>query len=358
MSRATTRIGEVRYRDAVERMVGGSVESCSNSKGTLVGSQRNGLIAAVNLAFHDHRPLTLSPDHIWLTICQGVSNHINANAERLRRHFVNHEGKAELRVRRDDFVRGAMGNPWPEVWPEFVKEMRAYIGSNADKFMPSFSTTGVVEQAACEVTLMEAMKNYFHYVVETLCGIPQITLEGSPEDWAQIRERAKAFGKYDLEWWVKPLDSFLGKLHETSLGQIDQEWWRSFYKWLDKSGGADVSGHILNLFPYIAKRETGRKLERNPIFSSLQEKLNARLPKNPAYHGTAELLRRRFEKRLEDLNAISSDAFPPGVSKAPFVWEYLGRPFDYEFLAGFVGVRQLEDLTLRPEIGWAVRPLP
>src|SRR5690349_13756833 len=37
-------------------------------------------------------------------------------------------------------------------------------------------------------------------------------------------------------------------------------------------------------------------------------------------------------------------------------WEYLGESFDYEFLAGFVGMRQLEDLTLRPEIGWVVRP--
>ena len=50
------------------------------------------------------------------------------------------------------------------------------------------------------------------------------------------------------------------------------------------------------------------------------------------------------------------EAFPGGLSKAPFRWEYLGRPFDMEFLAGFVGVAQdPETLALRPEIGWAVR---
>ena len=47
---------------------------------------------------------------------------------------------------------------------------------------------------------------------------------------------------------------------------------------------------------------------------------------------------------------------PSGMSKAPFRWDYLDRCFDMEFLGGFVGVAQdPESLTLRPEIGWAVR---
>jgi len=51
-------------------------------------------------------------------------------------------------------------------------------------------------------------------------------------------------------------------------------------------------------------------------------------------------------------------ALPSGLSTAPFVWDYLGRYYDYQFLGGFVGVCQdAADLTLRPEIGWAVREL-
>ena len=50
---------------------------------------------------------------------------------------------------------------------------------------------------------------------------------------------------------------------------------------------------------------------------------------------------------------------PSGLSKAPFRWNYLDRSFDMEFLGGFVGVAQdQETLTLRPEIGWAVREAP
>jgi hypothetical protein len=50
---------------------------------------------------------------------------------------------------------------------------------------------------------------------------------------------------------------------------------------------------------------------------------------------------------------------PSGLSKALFRWEYLDRSFDMEFLGGFVGVAQVkETLSLRPEIGWAVREAP
>ena len=53
------------------------------------------------------------------------------------------------------------------------------------------------------------------------------------------------------------------------------------------------------------------------------------------------------------------EQLPGGLSKAPFRWDYLDRCFDMEFLGGFVGVAQdQETLTLRPEIGWAVREAP
>ena len=50
---------------------------------------------------------------------------------------------------------------------------------------------------------------------------------------------------------------------------------------------------------------------------------------------------------------------PSGISRAPFHWDYLDRSFDMEFLGGFVGVSQDKDtLTVKPEIGWAVRESP
>ena len=53
-------------------------------------------------AYRNHRPITISPDIIWLLIAQAFSNHVNANAESLRRKFVNFSGQKELVVKRPD----------------------------------------------------------------------------------------------------------------------------------------------------------------------------------------------------------------------------------------------------------------
>jgi hypothetical protein len=50
-------------------------------------------------AYANHRPFTLSPDMMWLLICQGFSSHVNANSEKLRPLFVNFSGKTSLVVK-------------------------------------------------------------------------------------------------------------------------------------------------------------------------------------------------------------------------------------------------------------------
>jgi len=66
-----------------------------------------------------------------------------------------------------------------------------------------FSTTTAIEKAAFQVTLMDAMKSYFRYSMVTACGIPEITLEGSVEDWQMIETKAQEFAQYDLEVWIE-----------------------------------------------------------------------------------------------------------------------------------------------------------
>ncbi len=96
------------------------VEACTRYHGRLLADVLyHPVVAAAHHAFMDHRPLCLSPDMIWLMICQGVANHINVHAEELRPRIVSHQGKLTIKVRRDDFVKGSPENPWSEVFNEF-----------------------------------------------------------------------------------------------------------------------------------------------------------------------------------------------------------------------------------------------
>src|SRR5262249_30452804 len=146
---------------------------------------------------------------------------VKANAERLRGKFVRHAGKAEIRIRRDDFVKGSAQNPWPEVFQAFSDGIAGHIGRQRDLVVCDFSTTGPCERAASEIVLMDAMQHYFDYRLMTLCGIPEITLLGTVNDWRSIRRRVQALGEYELMPWVTALTPVVDQFVAAAEGRVD-----------------------------------------------------------------------------------------------------------------------------------------
>ncbi len=92
VSTANTLLEEVSYEKAIRSMVKG-VESYPTSHKNIVQARMHAFVDAVGRAYSEHRPLVISPDMIWLLICQGFSTHVNSNPEQLRYQFVTHEGK-------------------------------------------------------------------------------------------------------------------------------------------------------------------------------------------------------------------------------------------------------------------------
>lgn len=322
------------------------VEACSRYHGQLVADVcYHPVVAAVHLAYNDHRPLVLSPDILWLLVAQGFANHVNANAEELRSRFVKHSGKVTIQVRRDDFVKGSPENPWPEVFGEFSGQIREHIGATThDLLLPDFSTTGAVERAATEVVLLDAMQSYFSYEFFTVCGIPQIVLEGTPDDWATLAERTRGIGQFGLEWWTESLVPILDEFVAASRGRVNARFWQSIYKLDGGSGGPYITGWLTAFFPYLKDWQTGRASQKNRWLACGGKELQDLL------YPPATIDSHRWG------HGPTTEAFPSGLARAPFLWKYLDREFDMEFLGGFVGVRQEADsLRLRPEIGWAVR---
>jgi hypothetical protein len=337
VKKATRPLREISYRRAVELLLTApeqsrsnskqpKIEACSQYRSKLIASVKfHPFIAALHQAFNDHRPLSLSPDMMWLLIAQGLAECIKFHAEELRSHFVKHQGKLKIVVINDELVKGNPQNDWTKVFTEFSISIRQHIGSlNHDLLVPTFSTTGVVEKAASEIVLLDAMQSYFESEVDTLCGIPQIQLEGTIADWQQLLAQTEQIDRFQLEWWVDALIPILEQFILTAKGKPDRDFWRSMYKYNDDSGDAIVTGWITRFFPYLNN-------ERSAPILTLQQ---------------------QFYQNEE----IQISSFPSGLAKAPFIWKYLDRNYPMEFLGGFVGVRQdRHSLFLRPEIGWVVR---
>ena len=186
------------------------------------------LVQMAHDAFYEHRPITLSPDAVWFTIAQGFATHVNLNAEALRSRFVRHEGQLKLVVIRPDFILG-QHNPWPEAFAEFSTQIAEHVGKLRDLVVADFSTTTPLERAATEVLLMDTFQAYFEYEMLVGCGIPQITLLGTPDDWRSVRHRAQMLSEYGLEHWTAALLPVLDRIIATAEGADDPHFWRSFF---------------------------------------------------------------------------------------------------------------------------------
>ncbi|MGB6231469.1 MAG: DUF4419 domain-containing protein [Litorimonas sp.] len=332
-------------------------------------------LAAVNTAYDNHLPVVFSPDMVWLLILQGVASHVNANAESLRHHFVAHEGKVLIEIRRDRFRRGNPLNDWEGAFAEFSQKMRPYIGAQThDLIAAPFGTTGPVEQAAMNVALMDAMQSYFVFGMHTACGFPSVTLEGSVDDWTGLQKRAADLSRFELGWWTRHLLPVLDQFVETAAGRPDRDFWCSFYKMNRGSGTEAIHGHINVLFPYLGRqRPTKQRLVDDfEVFMRQSQMLGARTEADIQ----AEI--ERFAATLKEDSGVLQDtlrrnpflgrtdmSYDEGMStadvatkmnSAPMIWSYFGRKLQMELLAGFIGATQdPATLALRPRIGWAVR---
>lgn len=315
------------------------VEAMGANVATFLPAHEHGLVRAVHTAYALHYPFVLTPDAVWLAIAQGFAMHVNANAERLRRKFVRHEGRLPIVIRRNDFVKGAAHNPWPEAFSAFSDAIATHIGRQRNLVVCDFTTTGPCERAASEIVLLDAMQSYFKYGVVSRCGIPEITLEGSVDDWRSIRRRARALEEYELTWWTDALGPVLDQLVDTAERRVDVPFWKAFFKHEGGSGGPWVRGWINVLFPYL------RDGERQTLVQ----------------HETMSAWTRGVDGRM---GGSTPSGIPSGLSRVPFEWwcpvcdssAVQMRAFPMEWLGGFVGVAQDEgSLAIRPAIGWAVR---
>src|SRR5262245_30985049 len=237
---ATEPLPECRTHEAVKGMLDSAIESCSDYHGRVITKVRyQPLLAAVYTAFSQHRPLVLTPDAVWITIAQGVAHHMVIHGERLRSRFVAHQGKLNLVFECSDWVEGSPENPWPEAFASWTAQVREHVGPRAhDTLVCDFSTTGPAERAASQVVMMDVFERYFHYELYCICGIPTVTLEGSPADWQRLADKAASLADFDLDWWLPHLLPICRQFVRASRWQVDRAHWQGVCK-LRKAYGGD-----------------------------------------------------------------------------------------------------------------------
>jgi hypothetical protein len=284
------------------------------------------LLRAVHLSFAAHVPLSLSPDVLWFTVVHEVAVHVRLNAEQYAGLFTDAPGhRQEIRVRDDSLL-----DPEPD-WSRSIRlvlePLRERLGSEVtDLFLPRFSTTTPDDVSSALVALMSVVSPYYRFEWLSLCGIPRIRLEGVADDWRLLAHRVRELASWfeGLRPWFEALCPVLEEIAATAAGgEVDTDFWRSFYKWESLSGGEYVSGWITVLFAHT---------------------------QSPAGPVPKESFRwRRGERYLEN-------AFPSHVAAVPFRWTRPDGVREMRFMAGILGIER-DGAYLRPRLGHAVSEL-
>lgn len=302
-----------------------NIEYVSTTKSTGFDAQGlNGLLFTWTKSFADHLPLTIKPDDIMYTLSAGLATHIKLNAEKLKNYFSDQPDKYKIVVRRDEFVRGSATNDWMSVFDEFVITVGKTVLDKEliTRMQQTFESSTRKSMTARNISIMEAMSPYCNYELQTMCGIPEITLKGSHEEWVRVRDFANYLRKYDLDWWIDVLDPVLEQFIQTALNarynpdEIDTTFWNEMVKKIGGSGGPYFSGWVSTLFPYL----TGYKgLDKND-----------------------------FKKQF------TSDMAPSGIATVDVMWDYLGKKIPLKVHAGMMCCTLNKKGSLKPKMLFCV----
>jgi hypothetical protein len=352
-----------------------SIKAQSKSNEPVYSSGRSGLFDAVFHAYFSHLPLVLNPDHIWLAILQGVGFHVTSNAEKLRNKLVDFQGQKELTV---------IVDPWqgtPEDWQKGFQGFNKLIIDNlkpqaADLLVGEFSTTTPLAQAVTNLAIMDCFQSFFKYMMRCGCGLPQVTLEGTLEDWQSLTKRAKALVEYvEMNFWLPYLLPVLQEFENFYSTGVNLKFWDCIYKPMPAVGSGIYwddnvhqyhAGWIVNFFPYTIEGSVysmAHRLDNQPA-EEKKEPSKAMKTLEELYEIHDKYLGRLNKETSQDLlveylnvlgGGVKDRYLPSGLSKAPLKVEDMlgGKTYPAETYAGFFGYT-LDNQThaIKPALGW------
>ena len=304
----------------------------------LVCFDRNACFEGFLTAYDNHYSLVLSPDMIWLLISQGISTHINMddNAETLRERMVDFEGQKELII--------ALGRDvleYEEDWDWIIQAFSDSIDSNmksqfSDLMVCNFSTTGTLERITSQIGMMESVRKYFRYtMILRGCGIPDITLLGTPDDWKEIRSRIKRLDDLDLGWWREMLEPVLDEFVNASEGRVNRDFWLDMVnKYAEAGPGVRGCGAVVEL-----------PAQYNGWFTVFFPFCEEDIPYSSSNHVI------RTPKTVSHNTMVCSE-----IKKADVKYIKPDVILHLELWAGFIGMEMdWENHSLKPAMSWMVR---
>ena len=291
-------------------------------------------------SYVNHMPVSINPDILWMLIVQGFSRHIDQNAEKLRNKFVDFDGKKELTVDGDELtIEEITKEGWERTFKEFVEKIKENAGESMIKLItPSFSTTTPTIQVSSQIAIMSCFKNYFKFIrLWGGCGFPYINLEGTLNDYEELKRKVEKLMGYDIDDWIKELIIIIKKIVETKKGKIDIDFWKNMIineEAMEPRGSGEltkvnnIDGWLLNFYPYYKIDDSFERCEK--------------------------LKRRKDFNKPIDVEHLKY--LPEEFIEVPLTMlhKITLKETELSVKTGFLGMIQEKNGLIKPEIGWFI----
>lgn len=292
-------------------------------------------VRSVCEAYNQHHNLVFKPDDVWLAIMVQFSFYLEKYAEPLRNKFVSHQGQKQLEVKGLGTLSSA---DYEALSLQMSDEIAKHIKdpSVRDWAVPNFSTTTKKEQVVGAITLMATMKKYFSYKFSLCCGLPQVTLLGTAEDWKAVEERAKRLLEFDndehfMNQWYDMLAPILQQFTLAAQNKPDVEFWKHVCSHHGNGSGPRYLSGWITVFC---------------VFNDSGE-----------WNGTNHSRYKHEQNKYAPLKGwpmLDTNDIPSGVVKVDVVIDDNGTTYECEMTAGHDNILIPTPDTVQPDVNWGL----
>jgi hypothetical protein len=276
------------------------VEKTYNRTGTPEGKiayqidrANNVFIRAAVMAYAEHLPFRIKPDHILELMVSGFN------------YWLNDFGGAALLAYPSTEIKICAKD-----WHEAIDQLSAHMCEKIPEalrpiLLHKFSTTTPDMHRAHTLTVAAAYRKFVVVRFHMLCGISDIFLDGTEADWRSLKAIANAIlavSQGQLTPWIDALQSALD-LMIASFTQVTPEMKEQWLYFINKGGACAeyaTTGWINAFFPYVYNRkytdgqETFPFVQNPAVWQGNWKKMTTQMKsyikstgqRNPDYHQT------------------------------------------------------------------------
>lgn len=196
------------------------------------------LIGSLAEAFVKHYHLKIRPDDVWLSIIITFANYASQYSDEMADYFPKDIFASNTIT--IDALTDQYGNlfkdiySWKPVLSEFVTKIDNTIHNAPIWMIPNFTTTTKKDRMIGHLAIMGSVKKFLNYTFKYLCGIPQVTMYGTRDDWQLLIQNVEEIEKIGREAnraglvdWCAILKPVLEKFLDSYDGNVDNDFWQS-----------------------------------------------------------------------------------------------------------------------------------